>query len=101
MRKKVAKRIVVDEEGISERERYENKVKIYLRTHRDTFLTEFAILCDKTNGRISYEELLVVLGDDYPKATWTEKNDIKQHIKNFFEEVGIPFRADASHLYFP
>lgn len=99
MRKKVVKLMICEE--ISEKERYSNEVRMYLRKHSDTFLTEFAALCEKTNGRVSYERMLDILGRDYPKATWIDRNDIKQQIEQFFMEVGIPFRADDSHLYFP
>lgn len=83
------------------RARYSMDVELYLERNRTKFLEEWADICGKTNGRVSYEELYEVLGKDFPKAPWNDPENINANIKAFFGELGFPCIADDTHIYFP
>lgn len=98
--KKKKKKTSVVKENISLT--YEQKVRQYLGNRNVTlFMNEFGNLCEKTDGRVSYEQLVELLGRDFPKASWVDPKDVKLQIIMFFNEIGIPFIPDDTHIYFP
>ena len=85
----------------AQRRIYSDEVNRYLYNKRDSLICEFSDLCQKYHGRIAYEDMLIVLGKDFPKPQWIHGSKTNEQIVAFFAEVGIPFRADETHLYFP
>ncbi len=99
MRKKVAKPIVVDEE-LSERELYKNKVRTYVREHRDELMDKLVELCAKTD-RVEYADVDKMLGCDYPKASWISEDNISSQVVEFFSALDFFIRYDETYVYFP
>ena len=99
MRKTVEKQIV-DEEGINERERYENDVRTYVREHSEELMDKLAELCAKTD-RVEYADVDKMLGCDYPKANWISEDNIPSQIVEFFSALDFFIRYDETYVYFP
>ena len=57
--------------------------------------------CEKTHGRITYEDMHEILGFHYPKAPYAVGVDNRVCIVLFLKEVGIPFKFDETHVYLP
>ena len=100
MRKKMEK-VIIDEEEMDERTKYAADVANYMKWHRKEFIEKFAKLCQKTSGRISYDDMRIALGKDFPKASWISKNDIREQIIQFFVQLGFYYGHDDEYLYFP
>lgn len=84
------------------RAEYWSAVQQYLvENDRFTFVEKWADICEKTNGRVSYDDLYEILGKDFPRAPWLAANDRDANIRAFFEMLEIPFKADETHMYFP
>ncbi len=84
------------------RSQYWSAVEQYLeRRNRLSFVEEWADICEKTNGRVSYDELYELLGRDFPKAPWLDPENRDANIRAFFEMLDIPCKADETHIYFP
>jgi len=80
---------------------YSETVQEYLKEKGSEFLSAWVDACDKKSGRISYEDMECILGYNFPKAKWIPLTNKKAQIDTFFNELGIPFRADETHLFFP
>ena len=84
------------------RSQYWNAVNQYLDAKgRLAFVEEWADICEKTSGRVSYDELYELLGRDFPKAPWLNPDNRNENIIAFFEMLDVPFKADETHIYFP
>ena len=46
---------------------YEAKFELYLERNRESFLSKWAEICEKTSGRVSYDEMAEVLGRDFSR----------------------------------
>ena len=68
---------------------------------RYAFVEKWADICEKTSGRVSYDELYELVGKDFPRAPWLNPLDRNANIKAFFEVLNIPCIADDTHIYFP
>ena len=86
---------------IAQQFEYSNKVKEYLESINKHFLADFAELCQQTNGRVSFVQIQNILGKKYPIAEWIDKDNMKEQIIIFFQQLDIPFKATENHLYFP
>lgn len=95
------KRFRKEQELENQKKIYSDEVRRYLSEKRDSLIYEFSDLCQKYHGRIAYEDMLTVLGKDFPRPQWIHSSKTNEQIVAFFTEVGIPFRADETHLYFP
>ncbi|MBR6688673.1 MAG: hypothetical protein IKL68_01490 [Clostridia bacterium] len=84
------------------RSQYWSAIEQYLDgRNRLSFVEEWADICEKTNGRVSYDELYELLGRDFPKAPWLDPKNRDANIRAFFETLDIPCKADETHIYFP
>ena len=84
------------------RAQYRSMVEQYLDgRNRMSFIGDWADICEKTNGRVNYDELYELLGRDFPKAPWLNPRDRNANIKAFFETLEYPCIADDTHIYFP
>ena len=95
-KKAMQKDLVREERSLT----YNEKVKEFVKANNSIFLDRLAILCSKTS-QISYEEMLSLLGSDFPMALPYGTVDIRIQIILFWEAVGIPFKADETHISFP
>lgn len=84
-----------------QKRQYSDDVKEYLVENRETFMVKLATLCEKKNGRISYDAMEEMLDYKYPKASWLDQRDVKGQLILLFKEMGMLFKADETHLYFP
>lgn len=84
------------------RSQYWNAVNQYLdERDRFDFVEQWSDICEKTSGRVSYDELYELLGRDFPKAPWLDPENRNENIVAFFEMLSIPCKADKTHIYFP
>lgn len=80
---------------------YKAIVQNHLKFSGREILSRLSECCQKTYGRVSYEEMDEVLGFHYPKAPNVNSCDNRVCIVLFLKETGIPFKFDETHIYFP
>lgn len=95
------KKIREQSKKVRQNDEYSCKVEEYLINHGESFLEGFCELCERTQGRISYEEMSKILEKDFPVANWLPKENLQFQIVAFFQEIGVPVIADDTHFYFP
>ena len=101
-KRKKKKHVHRDFDAFGIRSQYWNTVNQYLdEKDRFDFVEEWAGICEKTSGRVSYDELYEILGRDFPRAPWLDPEDRDANIRAFFEALDIPCKADETHIYFP
>lgn len=87
---------------LSKEEVYRQIVDNYLKLSGKEVVANLSNFCERSNGRLTYDEMEKVLGEHYPKAGWVDKNDKKKCILVFMEYSGFPFYlADENYFYFP
>lgn len=82
-------------------ELYSAIVQNHLRFSGKEILERLGDCCQKTSGRITYEEMHEILGFHYPKAPYVVGVDNRVGIILFLREVGLPFKFDETHIYLP
>lgn len=89
-------KVYLDKDGI-----YEAVVQNHLKHTGRDILTRLSECCEKTHGRISYPQMNEILGRHYPKALKSSSVDNRICIIIFLNQVGLLFRFDENHVYFP
>lgn len=80
---------------------YNAIVKNHLKFSGAEIIDKLAYYCERTHGRLTYNQVSQVLGFHYPKPPYIGKTDERVCIIAFLKEVGIPFNFDENHVYFP
>ena len=84
-----------------QKELYSAVVQNHLKFSGKKIFERLADCCQKTNGRIRYEEMHEILGFHYPKAPYALRADYRVCIILFLRESGIPFKYDEKYIYLP
>lgn len=93
---------VVNTVDLSKEEVYRQIVDNYLKLSGREVVANLSNFCERSNGRLTYDEMEKVLGGHYPKASWIDKNDKKKSILTFMKYSDFSFYvADENYLYFP
>ena len=80
---------------------YKAIVQNHLKLSGMCIMERLAYYCEKTKGRLDYEQVEEVLGFHYPKAPYIGKMDKRVSIIMFLKATGIPFKFNETHVYFP
>ncbi len=84
-----------------DKELYNAIVKNHLNFTGKKIVTNMAKFCEQNNGRLTYEQVRLMLGFNYPKAPYVDKSDTKTCVILFLKEIGIPFIYDDEYIYIP
>lgn len=82
-------------------ESYNQIVKNHLKLTGSEILDNLADNCMNSHGRISYIGMRQIIGVHYPKAPYLKNADSKYHTILFLKHVGVLYKFDDTHIYFP
>lgn len=80
---------------------YNQVVSNHLKLSGREILYALSDCCEKTQGRISYEQMKEILGKHYPRPLKSTNIDERVSIIVFLKEAGILFNFDEKHVYLP
>lgn len=75
--------------------------KNHLKCSGNCVLQKLATSCDEYHGRLSYEQIQLILGFNNLKIKYKNGKYKKECILIFLKEMKIPFVHDNKHVYFP
>lgn len=101
-KKNNVKSTVTNTDNLNKKEIYRQIATNYLKFSGAEVVSLLGAFCKRRNGILTYDEMEIVLGEHYPKASWVDKNDKKECIKTFLEYSDfIMYKADDNYIYFP
>ena len=80
---------------------YKQIVNNYLKLSGSDIMTRLSECCEKTSGKITYDEMQKIIGVHYPRAPYAIKADYRVNIILFLKETGMLFKFDDNHIYIP
>lgn len=86
---------------LKEDEIYKTIVYNHLQLSGCAILNALSDYCQRTSGRISYDDMQEVLGKHYPRTTHINVLDERLNVLLFLKTSGMLFKFDESHVYFP
>lgn len=89
-------KVYLDRKGM-----YKSIVENHLRYSGRDILYSLADCCERTHGRVSYNEMNCVIGIHYPKAIKNRAATERICIIIFLKQTGMLFKFDETHVYFP
>ena len=80
---------------------YKTIVYNHLQLSGCNILNALSDYCQRTSGRISYDEMQEVLGKHYPKTIHVNVLDERLNVLLFLKTSGLLFKFDENYVYFP
>lgn len=79
---------------------YKYRVQNYMNFSGRGITENLIKICAKTGGRVSFECLLDIIGNNYPKYLVLGRLDERQHLIIFMWQLfGLNFRYDSEYVY--
>lgn len=76
-------------------------IQNHLKMYGDGILENMTKICKTTNGRITYFQMLKVLGFSICNCERSDDKNMKACVILYLRETNIPFKYDETYIYLP